>query len=184
MVNLRMRRGGAPVQGAELGIVAQDLKTGIAQPVGGIKNTRSYRHPVQIDFAPYGGLDLIAEKHDWVADAFVDTAERLAERGVQVAMGSCGMLGQYQSDVAARTSILVATSSLLQVPLVLRLLRPEQKVLVIGVDVDWSGGSTRRLRRAGGGPRPRPHPGGWRPSTPGQPARDDRRTTSASPRRS
>lgn len=133
----RIPRGGPPVAGAELGIVGQDLGSGIAQPVGGINNTRSHRHPVQWDFADYGGLDLIGGKRDDVADSFIASTERLAARGSRVVLGTCGMLGQYQSDLAARASIPVATSSLLQVPLALRLLGPDRQVLVVAIDEGW-----------------------------------------------
>lgn len=137
MAHARIPRGGKPVSGAELGIIGMDFEAGIAQPVGGILNLASFAHPVQVEFGDYGGLDLIAEKQQWVADSFIDATQRLAARGATVVMGACGMLGQYQSDLAARSPIPVATSSLLQVPLVLRLLGPDRKVLVVGVDAGW-----------------------------------------------
>lgn len=68
-----------------------------------------------------------------VADGFVSAIEKLAAEGIKVAGSSCGLLAQYQDEVAARSPIPVALSSLLQIPLALRVLRPQQSVLLVTI---------------------------------------------------
>ncbi|MGE3270261.1 MAG: aspartate/glutamate racemase family protein, partial [Chloroflexota bacterium] len=51
--------------------------------------------------------------------------------GVRAITTSCGFLATFQQELAAAVSVPVLTSSLLQVPLVSRLLRPDQKVGVL-----------------------------------------------------
>jgi Asp/Glu/hydantoin racemase len=68
-------------------------------------------------------------------DAFLEpfqrSAERLIARGADGIVTSCGFLAIYQKDLAARLPVPVATSALLQVPLVERLLPAGQRVGVI-----------------------------------------------------
>ncbi len=67
-------------------------------------------------------------------EAFVEAAHELARDGVRAISTSCGFLAVYQKQIAAEISVPVFTSSLMQIPLVYRMLRPEQTVGVIAVD--------------------------------------------------
>lgn len=127
---------GYPWYGANLGIAVLD--GGIPAPLGDVSNARSYAFPVQYDMMPgIGGLDLIAERRDDVLEALTASTARLAAHGARIAFTGCGMLGQYQRIAADASVIPLATSSLLQVQLALRVVKPSQRVLVLGVDSAW-----------------------------------------------
>lgn len=127
---------GYPWYGAELGIAVLD--GGIPAPLGDVSNARSYAFPVQYDMMPgIGGLDLIAETKQFVLDGLTESTSRLATRGARIAFTGCGMLGQYQRVAADASVIPLATSSLLQVQLALRMVKSTQRVLVLGVDSAW-----------------------------------------------
>lgn len=62
---------------------------------------------------------------------FLDGARYLEAQGVKAITTSCGFLAVFQRELAAAVSIPVLASSLLQVPVVARLLKPDQKVGII-----------------------------------------------------
>lgn len=62
---------------------------------------------------------------------FIDGACELEAEGVGAITTSCGFLSVFQRELAAAVSVPVLTSSLLQVPLVSRLIRPDQSVGIL-----------------------------------------------------
>ena len=64
-------------------------------------------------------------------ELFVQEAEKLAALGVAGIATSCGFLAALQPELAARCPIPIATSSLLQIPMVSRLLAPGKRVGVL-----------------------------------------------------
>lgn len=132
-------RRGFPWYGTDLGIALLD-DGGIAAPEGDVANARSYTFPVQYDLMPgLGGLDLTAEHRDDVRERLTACARRLADRGAKVVLAGCGMFARYQDAAADSSPVPLATSSLLQVPLALRLVPQDRRVLVICVDSHWIG---------------------------------------------
>ncbi|GAA1701294.1 aspartate/glutamate racemase family protein [Microbacterium sediminicola] len=122
--------------GADLGIAILDGD--FPAPIGDVSNIRSYDFPVQFDLLPgINGPDLFWDKREDISAELIASTERLAKRGARIAFTGCGMFGQYQSEIAASSPIPVGTSSLLQVALALRVIRPEQRVLVLAVGSEW-----------------------------------------------
>jgi Asp/Glu/hydantoin racemase len=62
---------------------------------------------------------------------FIEAAKKLEARGVKAIAGDCGFISIYQKDIAKAVSVPVVTSSLMQVPLVYRMLAEEQKVGIL-----------------------------------------------------
>lgn len=132
--NAPVRRG-RPFYGIETGIAILD--SDIPRPVGDIGNARTFDRPVLYRVVEgIGPKDMFRPRSEHVADGFSAAVNAMARQGVQVAVTSCGLLAHYQEEVAARTDIPVAMSSLIQIPLVLRMLRPEQKVLLLTIDAE------------------------------------------------
>jgi hypothetical protein len=71
----------------------------------------------------------------------------LEAEGVHAITGNCGYMAAYQDVVAAAVSIPVFMSSLLQAPLLLRMLSPQQR---LGVLVANGGGITDGVLRGAG----------------------------------
>ncbi|MDR1188758.1 MAG: hypothetical protein LBK95_15140 [Bifidobacteriaceae bacterium] len=121
---------GYPFYGAATGIAIID--SGIPRPPGDVGNARSFDFPVRYQVVPgIGAADMSAPRSARVEDAFVAALEQLAADGVRLAGSSCGLLARYQPEVAKRSPIPVALSSLSQLPLVLQILNPDQQVLVV-----------------------------------------------------
>lgn len=128
-------RPGFPLYGHALGVAILD--TEIPRPVGDVGNARTFDYPVDYAIAAgTRGADMGAPWNQKMADTFVRTVEELAVRGSRVAISSCGLLACYQTEVASRSPVPIAMSSLIQLPLVLRILPPEQRVLLITIRRD------------------------------------------------
>jgi hypothetical protein len=118
---------------AELGVIMLD--NALPRPLGDVGNPRSYAYPVAYDVCPGADTRLVVERRAaGLLDAVVSAGERLLARGVRAVTTCCGFLAIYQRELAARLGSPVATSSLLQVPLVLRTLAPEQRLCVLTVN--------------------------------------------------
>lgn len=121
---------------ADLGIAV--LEGDFPAPVGDVRNVHSYAFPVQFDrLAGTTGPDLVGDLREGILDELTASTRRLAARGSRIAFTSCGMFAQYQRRIAEASPIPVATSSLLQVGIALRVIRPEQRVLVLTAGSEW-----------------------------------------------
>jgi hypothetical protein len=122
--------------GADLGIAILDGD--FPAPIGDVSNIRTFSFPVQFDLLPdITGPDLFWERREDILAELIASTERLARRGARIAFTGCGMFGQYQRLIAGSSPIPIGTSSLLQVGPALRVIRPEQRVLVLAVGAEW-----------------------------------------------
>src|SRR5262245_32480850 len=67
---------------------------------------------------------------------FADAADELIAEGVDGITTTCGFLALYQQELAAHCSVPVATSALLQVPMVARMLPKEKRVGILTVSAE------------------------------------------------
>jgi hypothetical protein len=84
---------------------------------------------------------VVEEQDPKLLEPFIVAAQELAQEGVRAITTTCGFLVIFQREMAAAVRIPVFTSSLLQIPSVYRMLRPDQKVAVMT-------GSSRTLHRS------------------------------------
>lgn len=122
-----------PVEGpAPLGILM--LETRFARFDGDIGNPASFGFPVAFEVVEGAAARrVVRDRADGLLDAFVTAGQRLVARGAAGIMTSCGFLALHQAALATALPVPVATSSLLQVPLVERLLPAGRRVGVLTV---------------------------------------------------
>ena len=124
-------RGGRTVYGQALGILMLDTR--FPRPPGDVGNANTWPFPTQYRIVK--GADtsrIMGEAPDpTLLEPFLEAARDLEAHGVRAITTSCGFLAVFQRELAAAVSVPVLTSSLLQVPIVSRLLRPDQKVAVL-----------------------------------------------------
>jgi hypothetical protein len=114
----------------EVGVIMLD--NSIARPVGDVGNRESYQYPVALAVtSDAGNTHVVEQAGDGLREPFIETARALERSGVSSIATSCGFLAIYQAELAAAVTVPLATSSLLQIPLVLCLLQPHQKVCVL-----------------------------------------------------
>lgn len=125
-------RGGKTVFGATVGILM--LETQFPRIPGDIGNALTWPFPVQFRVVRGATPDNIVRGAplDRVQD-FIDAAQDLVAMGCDGITTNCGFLSLLQGDMAAALGVPVATSSLMQVPLVERLLPPGKRVGILTV---------------------------------------------------
>lgn len=126
------------VEEAKIGILcweAGQVPRGLMQLeelVGNSTNPASYRYPVR--FSPVRGANVhtILERPDFlVLDTMIAQAKLLVEQGVRAITTSCGFNAIFQRELAANLSVPVFSSSLLQAPLIRRVLGPKCEICVL-----------------------------------------------------
>ncbi|WP_420395000.1 aspartate/glutamate racemase family protein [Nioella sp.] len=125
-------RGGKTVYGASVGILM--LETQFPRIPGDIGNALTWPFPVHFRVVRGATPDNIVRGAplDRVQD-FIDAAQDLVAMGCDGITTNCGFLSLLQGDMAAALGVPVATSSLMQVPLVERLLPPGKRVGILTV---------------------------------------------------
>jgi len=120
---------GRPVYGAKLGIIILDTR--FQRFVGDIGNAETFRYPVQ--YSVVSGISLGAEltPEGETLQVFYRAIDDLVARGVDGISTSCGFLAIMQPHLTARSPVPVASSSLLQIPMIQRMLPSGKQVGVV-----------------------------------------------------
>lgn len=114
-------QGGRSVYGASIGILM--LEAHFPRIPGDIGNATTFPFPVHYKIVRGASPDRVVRKQsEGLLDSFVEAARELESDGVDGITTTCGFLCQFQEELAASVSVPVATSSLMQVALVNRIL--------------------------------------------------------------
>jgi hypothetical protein len=92
------------------------LDTAFERPPGDVGNPASWRFPVLFGRVTGATARRVVGGHA-VLDDFVAEAHRLADQGAIGLLTSCGFLAALQPELAARCPVPVASSALLQIPM-------------------------------------------------------------------
>lgn len=101
---------------------------------GNVVNATTYNYPVRLKLLPGGTQERIHHGDPSVLDALVAACRELEREGVRAIAGACGYLGNYQNAVAAELDVPVYLSSLVQVPMIHRGLKPSQRIGILCAD--------------------------------------------------
>jgi hypothetical protein len=124
--------GGKNYYGARLGILM--LETRFPRIPGDMGNAGTWPFPVL--FKRVRGATpkrVVEERAVGLNNAFLDAAAELVAEGADGISTTCGFLSLFQDQISRHTRVPVASSTLMMVPLVQRLLPPDQKVGIITV---------------------------------------------------
>jgi hypothetical protein len=127
--------GGKTVYGARVGILMLDTKW--PRPPGDTGNALTWPFPVLYKVIPGASAKVVIhEQGRGLGPAFLDAAAELVREGADGITTTGGFLAIFQDQLAAHVKVPVASSSLLQIPLVQRLLPPGKRVGVLSVRGD------------------------------------------------
>jgi hypothetical protein len=108
------------------------LDTRFRRFVGDIGNPESYEEPVLFEVVRGATVDkVVPAKAPPLIEDFVAAGERLVARGADTLTTGCGFLVLNQAELAARLSVPVATSALLLIPSLLKLLPAGKRLGVL-----------------------------------------------------
>lgn len=124
--------GGKSIYGASVGILM--LESGIPRIPGDIGNAMTWPFPVHYRVVSGVSPDLVV-RHSGndLLPQFIAAAQDLVSAGAEGITTSCGFLAPMQHAISAAVSVPVATSSLMQVPMVQATLPPGKRVGIITI---------------------------------------------------
>ena len=128
----RRVQGGKSVYGARLGILS--LETRFPRVIGDMGNAGTWPFPVL--FSVVRGASpqrVVRERAQGLLEPFLDAARALVRSGADGITTTCGFLSLFQSELAAACGVPVAASSLMQVPVVERLLPAGRRAGILTV---------------------------------------------------
>lgn len=125
-------RGGKAIYGASVGILMLDAR--FPRIPGDMGNALTWPFPVHYRVVRSASPDRVVRRGaEGLLDAFIEAARELAHDGVDGITTNCGFLSLFQNEIAEAVQIPVATSSLMQVALVNRLLPPGKRAGVLTI---------------------------------------------------
>lgn len=145
----RIAWGGKALYGARVGILM--LETRFPRIPGDMGNADTWPFPVFYKVVPGASpRRVVCDKAEGLLDGFLTAAAELVRLGADGITTTCGFLSLYQRDIAAHVGVPVATSSLMQIPLIERVLPPGKRVGVLTVSA--ASLTEEHLRAAGADP--------------------------------
>jgi hypothetical protein len=117
----------ADVGDVSIGVLC--LETAFTKIPGHIRNPGTFGFPVVYRVVTGATPERVVSRGDpALIEPFISAARELVAAGVAAITTGCGFLVLFQRELAAAVDVPVYTSSLIQLPMVARMLRPEQKV--------------------------------------------------------
>jgi len=120
-------KGGPNIYGVPIGILC--LESYYCKVPGHIKNASTFDFPVTYKVVKGATPERVVNQADTsLLGPFIEAARELERQGVRAITGSCGFMVIFQKELADSVDVPVYISSLIQVPMVYRMLRRDQKV--------------------------------------------------------
>jgi len=125
----KMYLGGRHVYGEVFGILLMHkLKARIPGDIG---NAATFNFPVCYTVVEEATGSVHRRADPSLVDPLVRAAQSLERRGVRAIATSCGFLSYYHDDIAMAVDIPVVSSSLLQIPLISKMMGGQGKIAVL-----------------------------------------------------
>ena len=125
-------KGGRTIYGEAIGILLLDTK--FPRVPGDIGNASTFDFPVCYRVVKGAtAQQIVLENDESSITGFVAAAKELAEEGVRAITTSCGYLSTYQDAITEEVGVPVFCSSLMQIPMVSRMLPKGKKVGILTI---------------------------------------------------
>jgi Asp/Glu/hydantoin racemase len=128
----RIAKGGKAVYGAAVGILM--LEARFPRIPGDVGNAATWPFPVLYKVVRGASPErVVRQRAQGLLDAFIEAGRELVAQGADGIVTNCGFLSLFQDELAAACGAPVATSALMQAPLIERLLPPGRQVGILTV---------------------------------------------------
>jgi len=125
-------RGGKAIYGASVGILMLDAQ--FPRIPGDMGNALTWPFPVHYKIVREASPErVVRQRAEGLLDAFITAARELVSDGVDGITTNCGFLSLFQAEISAALDVPVATSSLMQVPMVEKLLPPGKRAGILTI---------------------------------------------------
>ena len=120
-----------PQESREVTIGVICLDTAYPKIVGHIRNPVTFEFPIRYRVVPGATASMVTGSEPPSAAPFIQAARELEAQGVAAVTTGCGFLAAHQRELADAVGVPCYASSLIQLPLVHRMLRSDQRVGVL-----------------------------------------------------
>jgi Asp/Glu/hydantoin racemase len=128
----RIAHGGKALYGSAVGILM--LETRFPRIPGDMGNADTWPFPVLYKVVKGASpARVVRERANGLLDAFLEGARELADLGADGITTTCGFLSLFQDEIARHVGVPVATSSLMQAPMIARVLPPGRQVGILTI---------------------------------------------------
>ncbi|MBV8753156.1 MAG: aspartate/glutamate racemase family protein [Hyphomicrobiales bacterium] len=128
----RIAHGGKALYGSRVGILM--LETRFPRIPGDMGNAATWPFPVLYKVVKGASPErVVKERANGLLNAFLEGARELADLGADGITTTCGFLSLFQRDIAAHVGVPVATSSLMQAPMIERVLPAGRQVGILTI---------------------------------------------------
>lgn len=142
----QIARGGKAVYGASVGILM--LEARFPRIPGDMGNALTWPFPVHYRVVRGASPDRVVRRQaEGLLDGFIAAARELVADGVDGITTNCGFLSLFQDELAAAAGVPVATSSLMQAPMIQAILPPGKRVGILTISAKTL--TQEHLRKAG-----------------------------------
>ena len=142
----RIALGGKAVYGASVGILM--LEARFPRIPGDMGNALTWPFPVHYRVVRGASPDRVVRRQaEGLLEDFIAAARELVADGVDGITTNCGFLSLFQDELAAAAGVPVATSSLMQAPMIQAILPPGKRVGILTISAATLTGE--HLRKAG-----------------------------------
>ncbi|WP_209508219.1 MULTISPECIES: aspartate/glutamate racemase family protein [unclassified Ruegeria] len=125
-------QGGKSIYGASVGILMLDAR--FPRIPGDMGNAQTWPFPVHYRIVRDASPDrVVRRKAEGMLDMFINAAQELVKDGVDGITTNCGFLSLFQNELAQAVPVPVATSSLMQVEMVNRILPAGKRAGVLTI---------------------------------------------------
>jgi Asp/Glu/hydantoin racemase len=139
-------QGGKAIQGASVGILM--LEARFPRIPGDMGNALTWPFPVHYRVVRGASPDrVVRQRAEGLLEDFIAAARELVADGVDGITTNCGFLSLFQDELAAAAGVPVATSSLMQAPMIQATLPPGKRVGILTISADTL--TEEHLRKAG-----------------------------------
>ena len=128
----QVARGGKTVYGAAVGILM--LETRFPRIPGDIGHALTWPFPVLYGVVQGATPDrVVRQRADGLLMPFIETARRLVAEGADGITTNCGFLSLFQAELAEAVEVPVASTALMQAPLIQQTLPPGRQVGILTI---------------------------------------------------
>jgi Asp/Glu/hydantoin racemase len=125
-------KGGKAIYGASVGILMLDAR--FPRIPGDMGHAMTWPFPVHYRIVRDASPDRVVRRRaEGLLDAFIAAGRALVSDGVDGITTNCGFLSLFQAEISAALDVPVATSSLMQVPMVEKLLPPGRRAGILTI---------------------------------------------------
>jgi hypothetical protein len=98
---------------------------------GNVANACTYNFPVLYKVLKEASIEQILSGDPALQDLVIKGGEELIQQGARAIVGACGSFANYQKETAAALEVPTFLSVMMQVPLILQSLKPDQKLGIL-----------------------------------------------------